>query len=143
MAIKQISVFLENKAGRLAEVTRILGENNININALSIADTAEFGILRLIVTDPDKVLDVLDKAGFSVSSTDVIAIAVDDKPGGLSISLKYLEDEKIDIEYIYAFVGKTSGQALVILRVQDWQKSTEILQNKGIKVLTEKEAHEM
>ena len=143
MSIKQISVFLENKAGRLAEVTKILGENNININALSIADTAEFGILRLIVSDPDKVHDVLSRAGFSVSSTDVIAIAVDDKPGGLGIALKYLEEAKVDIEYIYAFVGKTSGQALVILRVQDWQKSTEILQNKGIKVLTEKEAHEM
>ncbi|MGE5329617.1 MAG: ACT domain-containing protein [Deltaproteobacteria bacterium] len=143
MAIKQISVFLENKAGRLAEVTKILGENNININALSIADTAEFGILRLIVSDSEKVYKVLSEAGFSVSSTDVIAIAVDDEPGGLGIALKYLEEAKVDIEYIYAFVGKTSGKALVILRVEDWKKSTEILEDKGIKVLSEKEAHEL
>jgi len=143
VSIKQISVFLENKAGRLAEVTKILGENSININALSIADTAEFGILRLIASDPEKVHDVLSKAGFSVSSTDVIAIAVDDKPGGLSIALKYLEEEKVDIEYLYAFVGKTSGQALVILRVEDWEKATEILKKGGIEVLSEKEAHEL
>lgn len=143
MAIKQISVFLENKAGRLAEVTRILGENNININALSIADTAEFGILRLIVSDSEKVHDVLNNAGFSVSSTEVIAIAVDDKPGGLGVALKYLKEADVDIEYIYAFVGKTSGQALVILRVEDWKKAAQILESKGIKVLTEKEAHEL
>lgn len=143
MSIKQISVFLENKAGRLADVTRILAENNININALSIADTAEFGILRLIVNEPEKVVKVLDEDGFAVSTTDVIAIAVEDRPGGLSIALRHLGDEDIDIEYIYAFVGKKSGKALVILKVEDWRKASELLESKGIKVLSEEEAREI
>lgn len=91
MDVKQISVFLENKSGRLAEVTKILGENNIDISALSIADTTDFGILRLIVNDPDKAEKVLKENGFTVSSTNVIAIGVEDKPGGLSKALEILD----------------------------------------------------
>lgn len=141
MAVKQVSVFLENKMGRLAEVTKILGENDINISALSIADSAEFGILRLIVSDPQKALEVLKKAEFSASSTEVIAIAVDDKPGGLGTALKYLGDAGVDIEYIYAFVGKTSGKALVILKAEDWNRASEVLVQKGILVLSDKEVY--
>lgn len=136
MLIKQISVFIENKSGRLAEVTRILGENNIDISALSIADTTDFGILRLIVNNPDVALKVLKDDEFTVSCTNVIAIGVDDKPGGLHVALDVLEKNGIGIEYLYAFVGKTSNEALVILRVDAPDKSIELLKSKNIKVLS-------
>lgn len=135
MLVKQISVFLENKSGRLAEVTSILGSSNIDISALSIADTTDFGILRLIVNDPEKAEEVLKENGLTVSCTSVIAIAVADKPGGLAAALKVLDNETIGIEYMYAFVGKSSDDALVILRVEDSQKAIEALEKNGIKVL--------
>ncbi|MDQ2086656.1 ACT domain-containing protein [Herbivorax sp. ANBcel31] len=136
MHVKQISVFLENKSGRLAEVTKVLGENNIDISALSIADTTDFGILRLIVNEPEKAEKVLKESEFTVSSTSVIAIGVEDKPGGLSRALDILDAESIAIEYMYAFVGKKSDQALVILRVEDSSKAVDVLTQKDIKVLS-------
>jgi hypothetical protein len=136
MLIKQISVFLENKSGRLAEVTKILGQNNIDISALSIADTTDFGILRLIVNNPDEALKVLKDREFTVSSTSVIAIGVEDKPGGLSKALEALEKEGIGIEYMYAFVGKASDEALVILRVDEDNKAIDVLAKNGIEVLS-------
>lgn len=136
MLIKQISVFLENKSGRLAEVTRVLGQNNIDISALSIADTTDFGILRLIVNNPDTAEKVLKDNDFTVSSTNVIGISVEDKPGGLNKALNVLENNEIGIEYMYAFVGKSSDQAMVIIRVDDSDKAIDILNNNGIKVLS-------
>jgi len=136
MLIKQISVFLENKSGRLAEVTKILGENNIDISALSIADTTDFGILRLIVNNPDMAEKVLKENEFTVSTTNVIGIAVEDKPGGLNKALSVLEKSDIGIEYMYAFVGKAADEAMVIIRVDDSDKAIETLQNNGIKVLS-------
>ncbi len=136
MLIKQISVFLENKSGRLAEVTKILWQNNIDISALSIADTTDFGILRLIVSNPDIAERVLKDNEFTVSSTNVIAIGVEDKPGGLYKALGVLEKGEIGIEYMYAFVGKTSDQAMVIIRVDDSDKAIDILAKNGIKVLS-------
>lgn len=138
MLVKQISVFLENKSGRLAEVTRVLGENKIDISALSIADTTDFGILRMIVNRPDDAFDILKLNGFTVSSNNVIAISVKDEPGGLAEVLKVLEDNKIGIEYIYAFVGKMNNQAMVILRVEAIQSAIDILDKNGIKVLESK-----
>ncbi|MFZ5988334.1 MAG: ACT domain-containing protein [Bacillota bacterium] len=135
MLVKQISVFLENKSGRLAEVTKILGDNNIDISALSIADTTDFGILRLIVNDPEKAEKVLKENEFTVSSTSVIAIAVADKPGGLSKALSVLDGNSIGIEYMYAFVGKAADEALVILRVEDADKAVDTLTKSGINVL--------
>ena len=108
MLIKQISIFLENKLGRLAKVTRILGENNIDICALSVADTTDFGILRLIVDRPDEAKQVLADNGFTVSINDVIAIEVEDKPGGLAKTLSVLDDKGISIEYMYAFGGNSN-----------------------------------
>jgi len=137
--VKQISVFLENKSGRLADVTRTLGTNNIDISALSIADTTDFGILRLIVNNPDKAEEVLKKDGFTVASTDVLAIAVEDKPGGLSQALTVLEENSIGIEYIYAFVGKCSNEALVILRLDKPCEAIEILKKNEIKVLEQED----
>jgi len=136
MLVNQISVFLENKSGRLAEVTKILGANDIDISALSIADTTDFGILRLIVNKPEKAEGILKENGFTVSCTNVIAIAVEDKPGGLSAALDILEGSSIGIEYMYAFVGKTTNEALVILRVEDPQRAIKELSNSNIKVLS-------
>ena len=102
MLVKQISVFLENKSGRLAEVTRTLASNNIDISALSIADTTDFGILRLIVNDPETAESVLNQNGFTVSCTSVIAVSVADKPGGLAVALDILDSEGFGIEYLYA-----------------------------------------
>jgi hypothetical protein len=139
--VKQISVFLENKSGRLASVTRVLGENAIDISALSIADTTDFGILRLIVNDPSKAVSVLEDNGFTVSSTQVIAISIPDRPGGLASALDVLEKESIGIEYTYAFVGKKTDEALVILRLDNPKKAILALEKKGFKVLTATDVH--
>jgi len=142
--VKQVSVFLENKSGRLAEVSRILGRNSIDIRALSIADTAEFGILRLIVNNPDLAVKVLSDKGFSVGTTEVIAIRVDDKPGGLSEALNCLEENDIGIEYMYAFIGNVgSSKALVIIRVDDIQNALEILDKNNIETVPAEQIYSM
>ncbi|MCR4434431.1 MAG: ACT domain-containing protein [Clostridiales bacterium] len=143
MLVKQISVFLENKSGRLAEVTRVLGDNNIDISALSIADTTDFGILRLIVNQPEKAEEILKNNDFTVSCTSVIAIAVPDRPGGLAGALDVLDRESIGIEYMYAFVGKHSQEALVILRVENPDKAIAALQNSRIRVLSSEEVYDL
>ena len=136
MQVKQVSVFLENKSGRLAEVTRILGSRNIDINALSIADTTEFGILRLIVNNPDTAVEALRENNFTVGITDVIAICVDNKPGGLSITLNYLEENNVGIEYMYSYLGNTGdGKAIIIIRVEDTQNTIDLLNNNGIETV--------
>jgi len=134
---KQISVFLENKAGRLSHVTKVLGEAEINIRALSIADTSDFGILRLIVNDPDKAYRILKEAGFTVSETEVIAVQVPDSPGGLATVLEQMTAENLNIEYLYAFLGTTGEDALVIFKVEDINRARNIFQAKGIKFLDE------
>ncbi len=135
MLVKQISVFLENKLGRLAEVTRVLGDNQIDISALSIADTTDFGILRLIVNHPDKAKQVLDKQGFAVSINEVIAVEVEDKPGGLAKALTILDKKGIGIEYMYAFVGNSgSRKAMVILRVEDPENALNILKDEDVNI---------
>ncbi len=141
MKVKQMSVFLENKSGRLAQVTRVLGENGVNIRALSIADTTDFGILRLIVNDPDRTYRVLKEAGFTVSATDVIAVEVADRPGGLADVLQSLQKAEINIEYLYAFVQKTPAAALVVLRVEQLDEAVKALQENGIRILSEKEVY--
>jgi len=141
--IKQISVFLENKSGRLAAVTKVLGLNDIDISALSIADTTDFGILRLIVNKPDMAEKALNENGFTVSITEVIAISIPDKPGGLATALEVLQNESISIEYTYAFVGKREGEALVILRTDNQQKAMEVLKKNNIKVLTGEEVYSL
>lgn len=142
MLVKQISVFLENKEGRVARVTNILSEAGINIRALSIADTTEFGILRLIVDKPEKAENALRENGLTVSITEVIAISIEDEPGGLAKALQVLHDNRISVEYIYAFISKTSRKANVILRVEDCQRATESLEEKGFLVLTAREVYE-
>ncbi|MBS4008983.1 MAG: ACT domain-containing protein [Clostridium sp.] len=127
MKVKQISVFLENKSGRLAQVTRVLGDNQINIRALSIADTTDFGILRLIVDKPEETNSILRAEGFMVSETTVIAVEVPDRPGGLADILATLGQAGINIEYLYAFIGQNSDKAQVIFRVDDSDKAISVL----------------
>ena len=135
MPVKQISVFLENKAGRLAVVTRWLGVSGINILALSIAATSDFGILRLLVDQPEAAGKVLRAAGFMVSETDVIAVEVPDRPGGLAKVLDILGAARINIEYLYAFMGVPSHGALVIFRVVASAAAMQALEAQQIRVL--------
>jgi hypothetical protein len=141
MKVKQISIFLENKSGRLAQVTAALGENNINIRALSIADTTDFGILRLIVNKPDKAFRVLKEEGFTVGFTEVIAVEVADKPGGLAQVLQLLDRAGINIEYLYAFVQKTADAALVVFRVEQLDQAVKVLMENGIRVMSGDEVY--
>lgn len=140
---KQISVFLENKAGRLSHVTRVLGEAGINIRALSIADTSDFGILRIIVSDPEKAYKILKDAGFTVSETEVIAVQVPDSPGGLATVLEQMSDANLNIEYLYAFLGTSEDDALVIFKVEDFAKARDTFIEKGIKFLDEKQLYQL
>lgn len=138
---KQISIFLENKAGRLAHVTRVLGDAGINIRALSIADTSDFGILRVIVNDPDKAYRVLREAEFTVSETEVIAVQVPDSPGGLASVLEQMSEANLNIEYLYAFIGSSGNDALVIFKVEDIEKARNSFKERGIKFLEEEELY--
>ena len=140
---KQISVFLENKSGRLAHVTRVLGDAGINIRALSIADTSDFGILRLIVSDPVKAHKILKEAGFTVSETEVIAVRMPDAPGGLATVLDQMSEENLNIEYLYAFLGSSGSDALVIFKVEDIKKAKVAFKNKGIKFVEEQELYQL
>jgi hypothetical protein len=139
MQVTQISVFLQNTAGRLAGVTKTLGEAGINIRALSIADTSDFGILRLIVDQSERALACLKEHGFAVSKTEVIAVRVPDQPGALSRILALLEETGINIEYLYAFVGRSGGDAVVVFRVEEPQRARVVLSENGIEFLNEEQ----
>lgn len=135
MRVEQISIFLENKAGRLAEVTRVLSEAGVNIRALSLADTSDFGILRLIVDNNDKAKAVLKERGFTVGKTDVVAVEVEDRPGGLSRILDILSRQNINVEYMYAFVQHSGKDAVIIFRFDDIDMAVKLLQENNVKVL--------
>ena len=135
MKVEQISVFLENKPGALADVTRILGEGGINIRALSLADTKDFGILRLIVNDNEKAKAALGARGFTVRKTEVVAVEVPDRPGGLADILKCLSDSGINVEYLYAFVQQSGSNAIIIFRFDETDKAIEVLSKNGVKIL--------
>jgi len=141
MKAEQISVFLENKSGRLAEVMRVLGAAQVNIRALSIADTSDFGILRIIVNDREKALETLKANNFTVSLTDVVAIEVPDTPGGLAEILDLLDAQKVNVEYMYAFIERHSDAAVIIFRFDETDKAIEILQKAGITILGSKEIY--
>lgn len=143
MFIKQISIFVENKPGRLSAVTNILKENNIDIRALSIADTRDFGILRLIVNDPQKACEALKDADCTVTLTDVMAVAVADTPGGLAKIMELLYAGQISVEYMYAFISKTDKEAFVILRVEDNDTAEKIFAENNVKRLTQSDIAEM
>ena len=132
MTIHQISVFLENRAGQLAEITSVLAEHNIDLRAIHIAETKDYGVLRLIADKPQKASTVLLEQGFILSMTPVVAVAVPDKPGGLAAVLSVLGRENIDVEYMYSVFGQTNGQAIMIFRVADVEQLCGVLQQNGI-----------
>lgn len=129
--LKQLSVFVENKAGTVCEVAQTLHENDINICALCIADTAKFGILRMIVNDPDRAVAVLSGAGHPVSLTDVLAVFIDNKPGGMLPVLRLLDSNGIGVEYMYAFTA-SDNRAYAILRVEQIEKAKELFAANNI-----------
>ncbi len=141
MKVEQISIFLENKSGRLAEVTRILSQAGINIRALSLADTSDFGILRLIVNDTEKAKAVLKENGFTVGKTEVVAIEVPDRPGGLAGILEALEGKDINVEYMYAFVQSSGENAIIIFRFDELEKAIAALQEAGVRILKGEEVY--
>ena len=136
MRVEQIAVFLENKSGRLAEITGVLADNNINIRALSVADTADFGILRLIVDKVDEAKKVLKENGFTVGKTNVIAVEVPDRVGGLASVLKTAEAAELNVEYMYAFVNKSGENAVLIFRFNDMDKAIAALQKAEFTILS-------
>ena len=135
MLHKQISIFIDNKRGRLAGITGILGENGVDMRALCIADTTDFGILRIIVDNTDLAVNALKNEGFAVSITDVVAFAVDDKPGGLAAALDVFEECGINIEYMYHFIRNKSGAATIIARVDNPGEALEKLRNTSLNLL--------
>ena len=139
MFAEQISIFVENKEGRLAEVTAILRDANVNIRALSLADTTDFGVLRLIVNNNDKAEEALKKEGFTVGRTKVLAVEVKDEPGGLNSILDPLCENEVNVEYMYAFANPQCKNAIMIFRFDDHDKALKILAQKNIKVFTTRE----
>ncbi len=135
MKVDQISIFIENKSGRLAEVTRVLGEAGVNIRALSLADTSDFGILRLIVNKTDEAKAVLKSKGFTVNKTDVVAVEVPDRPLGLNSILEILDRGHVNVEYMYAFVERCGENAVIIFRFDNTDEAIQVLTRGGITVL--------
>ncbi len=135
MKVNQLSIFLENRAGRLAEVTRLLSESGVNIRALSLADTSDFGILRLIVSDFDAAKNTLKENGFTVGRTSVVAVEVTDAPGGLHNILDMLQTAGINVEYMYAFVQQSGDSAVLIFRFDRTDQGIELLQKNGINII--------
>ncbi|NCD25912.1 MAG: ACT domain-containing protein [Deltaproteobacteria bacterium] len=143
MKVEQISVFLENRAGRLAEVTKTLAENNINIRALSLADTSDFGILRLIVTDNEKAKEALKAKGFTVGRTSVVAAEIGDHPGGLHTILDMLTSGGVNVEYMYAFVTQSGHNAILIFRFDRTDQAIEVLQKNNVRILSGQELYSL
>ncbi|OED30566.1 acetolactate synthase [Methanosphaera sp. WGK6] len=141
MYVNQLSIFLENKEGRMLNALDIIEKLNVNIRALSIADTSEFGILRLIVTDPIKVKDELEKNNFIVKITKVLAVSISDEPGGLNEVLRVLEKNNINLEYLYAFVEQKTYNAIVILKLEDMEKGLEILKEGNSNIISPEEIY--
>ncbi|MBW2653484.1 MAG: ACT domain-containing protein [Deltaproteobacteria bacterium] len=139
MFVEQISIFVENKEGRLAEVTAILRDANVNIRALSLADTTDFGVLRLIVNDNEAAEKALKKEGFTVGRTQVLAVEVKDEPGGLNNILDPLCENEVNVEYMYAFANPQCKNAIMIFRLDDHDKALELFVQKNIKVISGQE----
>ena len=136
MAIKQLSVFVENKEGKLREITDILAKAGIDIRALSIADTSEFGILRLIVRDPHKAKALLEKNGFVATINEVVGVEINDRPGGLAEIVRLFAERDINMEYMYAFLTRTENKAYLVVRVDDASEVENLLESEKIRILT-------
>ena len=143
MKLKQISVFLENRKGRLWKALNILAVAKINIRALSIADTSEFGILRIIVPEPERAKNILEESNFVVKVNDVIAVSIPDEPGGLDSVLEALNKLDINVEYLYAFVEKKGKNAIVVIRTEDIDAGINALEKGGVTVLKSEEVYSL
>ncbi|NLN42490.1 MAG: ACT domain-containing protein [Clostridiales bacterium] len=143
MTVKQISVFLENKKGRLVQVTNVLSQNNIDISAISIAETTNFGIIRMIVNKPQLAVEVLKKAGFTVNTADVLAVEVPDCPGGLHQVLEILSHLNVSIEYLYSFVRRPSQKALILFKLDNTDRAIKALKEKKVNILSSQEVYEL
>jgi hypothetical protein len=139
MKLTQISIFLENRKGRLFDVCSLLGKNKVNIRALTVAESEQFGILRIVVDKPESTALLLKKHGFVASLTDIVAVEVTDKPGGLADILKVLSQSDINVEYMYGFVERKSDKAILVFRFDEPDKAIVLLKKKKIKVIGRKE----
>ncbi len=139
MSVKQISVFIENQPGKLAEVTRFIASHGINLRAMSIADTKDFGILRVICDDPEKSAEVLREGGYITNVTEVLAVGIKDAPGSLATILEIIAEVNVSVEYTYAFLGTRMAGAYMIFRVDDNSKAAEALTAAGIKTVEQSE----
>ncbi len=139
VAIKQISIFMENKPGRMAKVAKTLSEANVNIRALTIAEAGDFGVIRMVVDDTEKGYRVLRDGGFTVSETDVLAVEIKDTPGGLYEIAKTFGENNINMDYAYAFVTAKAERAMLILRVDDVKRATQVLNEAGVRIATREE----
>lgn len=143
MKLEQLSIFLENRSGRLAEITGVLARAGINIRALSLADTADFGILRLIVNEPTRAAETLRGNGFTVATNEMVALEVPDRPGGLWEILTAVGEAALNVEYMYAFVRKTQENAVVMFRFDEPDRAIAVLQQAGVRVLSGEEVYSL
>ena len=137
MSLKQLTIFVENKKGALVDITKTLADNNVNLRALSIADTQDFGILRLIVDNNDVATKALQEAGYLIKTTDVVGVKIGDQPGKLSKALEVLDKADINMEYLYAFMARTEKHAYVVLRVADNDAAEKALEAAGFHMITD------
>ncbi len=143
MSLKQLNVFVENKKGALVEITEALAKSEINMRALSIADTEEFGILRLIVNDTDTASELLEELGYLIKTTEVVGVKIGDQPGKLSKALSVLDEHNINVEYLYAFMARTEKHAYVVLRVADNTAAESALENAGFHLITDSDINKL
>ena len=143
MAIKQLTVFVQNRKGTIVAVTDVLAKNNINMRALSIAETEDFGILRLIVNDENAAEKVLTEQGYLIKVVDVVGVKIGDEPGKLTVALDVLDKANINVEYLYAFMARTEKHAYVVLRVENNEVAESALANAGFKLITEADINQL
>lgn len=143
MTVKQISVFLENKPGTMAELTAVLSEKNVDMRALSLAETSDFGIARIITDDVYNAVQVLKEAGYVCSITKVLAVPVPDEPGALAKVIRYLGDNGINVEYMYAFITRKKDLAYMIFRVEDNERAIKVLTQNGVKLICQDQLNQL
>lgn len=143
MVVKQISIFVENKEGRIKKAINTLAQKDINIRALSIADTTKYGILRLIVSDNEKAIEALENDGFIVKENEVIILAVPDEPNGLNSTLAVFDEKGINLEYLYAFVSSKTDEAIVVMRLENMEKAMAALKENNVKILDENDIKDL
>ena len=143
MVVKQISVFIENKEGRIKKAVNAISKEGINIRALSLADNTKYGILRLIVSDNEKAKEVLKASNFIVKETEVIVVGVKDEPNGLNSTLEIFENANINVEYLYAFVSSKTDEAIVVIKIEDYEAGIKALSNENANILSEEDINNL